>query len=61
MKGLLNLVPPVKGAIHLGEGLTRDEIGYLPQQNQSQRDFPASVKEVVESGIRGNRPFLYKG
>jgi zinc transport system ATP-binding protein len=60
MKGLLNLVPPVRGAIHLGEGLTRDEIGYLPQQNQSQRDFPASVKEVVQSGIRGNQLFLSK-
>lgn len=58
MKGLLRLVQPIKGSITLGEGLTQDQIGYLPQQNLTQRDFPASVKEVVESGIRGKRLFL---
>lgn len=58
MKGLLGLVNPTKGKIRLGEGLTRDQIGYLPQQNQTQKDFPASVREVVESGLRGKRLFL---
>lgn len=58
MKGLLRLVKPVRGSIRLGEGLSQDEIGYLPQQNLTQRDFPASVKEVVESGIRGKQLFL---
>jgi len=58
MKGLLRLVAPLKGKIVLGEGLRQDEIGYLPQQSPAQRDFPASVKEVVESGIRGKRLFL---
>ena len=47
MKGLLRLVKPVRGSIRLGEGLSQDEIGYLPQQNLTPRDFPASVKEVV--------------
>lgn len=58
MKGLLGLVKPVKGSITLADGLNRDEIGYLPQQNLTQRDFPASVKEVVESGIRSRSLFL---
>lgn len=60
MKGLLGLVKPVKGSITLADGLNRDEIGYLPQQNLTQRDFPASVKEVVESGIRSRSLFLTK-
>ena len=58
MKGLLRLVNPVKGNITLGDGLTQDQVGYLPQQNLTQRDFPASVLEVVTSGIRGKRLFL---
>ena len=60
MKGLLRLVSPVRGEVSLGDGLTQGEIGYLPQQNMTQRDFPASVREVVESGIRGRRLFLNK-
>lgn len=60
MKGLLRLVSPVRGEVILGGGLTQGEIGYLPQQNMTQRDFPASVREVVESGIRGRRLFLNK-
>ena len=55
MKGLLRLVTPVSGSIHLSGSLAQDEIGYLPQQNLTQRDFPASVREVVESGIRGRQ------
>ena len=39
-----------RGSITLGDGLVRNEIGYLPQQTQLQRDFPASVAEVVRSG-----------
>ncbi|HSK69692.1 MAG TPA: ABC transporter ATP-binding protein [Candidatus Limnocylindria bacterium] len=53
MKGLLRLVTPVRGSVTLGDGLTRDRIGYLPQQTQTQKDFPASVLEVAESGLRG--------
>ena len=50
MKGLLGLKAPDKGSIRFGEGLKSTEIGYLPQQTQLQRDFPASVREVVLSG-----------
>ena len=50
MKGLLGLKKPSGGCITLGDGLKQTEIGYLPQQTQLQRDFPASVYEVVLSG-----------
>ncbi len=50
MKGLLGLKSPASGTIELGDGLKHTEIGYLPQQTQIQRDFPASVYEVVLSG-----------
>ena len=51
------------GSITLSEGLKPNQIGYLPQQSQSQRDFPASVKEVILSGFVGSmglRPFYNK-
>lgn len=50
VKGLLGLKAPEKGTIRFGDGLLSTEIGYLPQQTQIQRDFPASVREVVHSG-----------
>ena len=50
IKGLLGLKAPEQGSITLSDGLVRNEIGYLPQQTQLQRDFPASVAEVVRSG-----------
>ena len=50
IKGLLGLKAPDRGSIRFGEGLQSTEIGYLPQQTQIQRDFPASVREVVLSG-----------
>ena len=50
IKGLLGLKAPDQGSIRFGEGLLGTEIGYLPQQTQIQRDFPASVREVVLSG-----------
>ena len=50
IKGLLGLKAPDGGSIIFGEGLKATEIGYLPQQTQLQRDFPASVREVVLSG-----------
>lgn len=53
MKTLLGLQPPLGGTIRFGDGLTRREIGYLPQQTQVQRDFPALVREIVRSGFQG--------
>ena len=50
IRGLLSLKAPSKGKITLGDGLKKTEIGYLPQQTNIQRDFPASVWEVVLSG-----------
>lgn len=63
MKTLLNLHSPVSGNIITGDGLKSNEIGYLPQQTVVQRDFPASVKEIVLSGCQGQcgiRPFYKK-
>lgn len=60
LKGLLGLKRPESGSIVYGDGLKQNMIGYLPQQTQVQRDFPASVYEVVLSGClnrRGIRPF----
>ena len=50
MKGILGLKAPSGGTIEFGDGLKHTEIGYLPQQTELQRDFPASVYEVVLSG-----------
>lgn len=50
IKGLLGLKQPVSGSVEFGDGLKQTEIGYLPQQSSMQRDFPASVYEVVLSG-----------
>ncbi len=63
MKTLLGLVKPIGGEIVFGDGLKKNEIGYLPQQTITQRDFPASVKEIVLSGCQGRcglRPFYNK-
>lgn len=60
IKTLLGLQPPLAGEIQTGDGLQRNEIGYLPQQTSVQRDFPASVREIVRSGCQGRsalRPF----
>lgn len=61
IKGLLGLKSPEKGNIRFGDGLKSTEIGYLPQQSQLQRDFPASVREVVLSGCLNalDRRFRY--
>lgn len=58
IKGLLGLLAPVRGKVSYGDGLTRSEIGYLPQRTEVQNDFPASVWEVVTSGCRGRSLFL---
>lgn len=61
MKTVLGLLSPVGGNIEFGGGLKQSEIGYLPQQTEVQKDFPASVTEVVISGCLnrcGLRPFF---
>ena len=51
MKTILGLVQPLKGQVILGEGFTRRDMGYLPQVFNVQKDFPASVEEIVRSGF----------
>ena len=63
MKGLLGLLKPTGGSLMVSDDLKRSGIGYLPQQTPAQKDFPATVQEVVISGClgkRGNRPFYSK-
>ncbi|MCR4781233.1 MAG: ABC transporter ATP-binding protein [Lachnospiraceae bacterium] len=60
MKTLLSLINPVGGELKIGDGLEPHEIGYLPQQSDTQRDFPATVWEVALSGtITRNRRLMY--
>lgn len=58
LKGIAGLLPLRSGSISFGGGLTRKEIGYLPQQTAVQRDFPACVHEVVLSGCTGGARLL---
>ena len=53
LKGILRLKKPHSGEIIYGDALKDSPIGYLPQQTAVQRDFPASVSEVVLSGCLG--------
>ena len=60
LKCIAGLLKPRGGTLTLAPGLADGGIGYLPQQGPLQRDFPASVREVVQSGcqaLRGLRPF----
>lgn len=61
LKCIAGLLKPLSGTLALAPGLASGGIGYLPQQGPLQRDFPASVREVVQSGcqaLRGLRPFF---
>lgn len=63
MKTILGLQSAVSGKVLFGDGLKANEIGYLPQQTVVQKDFPASVREIVISGCQGRcglRPFYNK-
>ncbi len=63
MKTILGLQKPLGGSVRTGDALEQNEIGYLPQQTLVQRDFPATVQEIVLSGCLnrlGKRPFYSK-
>lgn len=63
IRALLGLIPVMGGEIIRGEDIRAEGIGYLPQQTVVQRDFPASVREIVRSGClarSGKRPFYSK-
>ena len=58
VKALLGLIPAENGNIFFSDGLKQSEIGYLPQRSSIQRDFPATVNEVVLSGtLNSSKPF----
>ena len=60
LKGILGLIPMRGGSVDFADGLKRTDIGYLPQQTQAQRDFPATVREVVLSGcLNGSKGPFY--
>ena len=62
MKGILGLKTPEAGKIAF-DRVRPAEIGYLPQQSTAQKQFPASVWEIVLSGRlskRGAKPFYGK-
>lgn len=61
LKTLLGIKPALSGEIIFAEGFTKDDIGYLPQQTDVQRDFPASVYEIVSTGLVKNSSKLFKG
>ena len=58
IKALLGLKKTSSGHLHFLEGLSQNQIGYLPQQTVAQKDFPASVYEVVLSGCLGKKKFF---
>ena len=60
MKTILGLIKPLDGIISFGKDIKQTEIGYIPQQTDTQKDFPASVYEIVLSGCLsqcGIKPF----
>ena len=58
LKTMLGLIKPLSGKIVFDKKVKRTDIGYLPQQTVVQRDFPASVWEIVISGCLGKSGFL---
>lgn len=61
IKGLLGFIKPLEGEIIRNHSRMEGSIGYLPQQTEAQRDFPATVQEVVLSGFlsAGGHRFYY--
>lgn len=60
MKTLLNLIKPISGKIFFSEN---KKVAYLPQQNDIQKDFPASVEEVIMTAFQArqkSKPFYTK-
>ncbi len=57
IKALISLKKPSGGEILFGEGISGRKIGYLPQQTDFQKNFPAKVREIVISGCLGKGGF----
>lgn len=60
LRTLLGILKPLQGTITFNEGFTKNQIGYLPQQTQIQKDFPASGEEVVLSGCMNRTQFFFQ-
>ena len=58
LRGLAGVLHPRSGKIELSSGLKRNQIGYLPQITVTQKDFPASVEEIVLSAFQGKSLLL---
>jgi zinc transport system ATP-binding protein len=58
LRGLAGVLHPRAGKIELSSGLKRNQIGYLPQITVTQKDFPASVEEIVLSAFQGKNLLL---
>ena len=65
MKTVIGLQKPMRGKLEIREDVVRNGIGYLPQQTDIQKDFPATVYEIVSTGLIKKRtlfkPFISKG
>ncbi len=63
VKSMLGLIRPIGGTIYYSEDIKKGKIGYLPQQTNAMKEFPATVTEVVLSGLLSRmsyRPFYKK-
>ena len=63
IKTILGLISPLDGSVEFDKSFEKIKIGYLPQQTAVQKDFPASVFEIVLSGLlntKGVLPFYNK-
>ncbi|MDD4160396.1 MAG: metal ABC transporter ATP-binding protein, partial [Synergistaceae bacterium] len=58
IKAILGLAELSSGSVRLNESVKKSDIGYLPQQTEVQKDFPARVDEVVISGCLASRGML---
>ena len=58
LRGLAGLLSPRSGSVELCDGLKRNQIGFLPQITVVQKDFPATVEEIVLSAFQGKKFFL---
>jgi zinc transport system ATP-binding protein len=58
LKSIAGIIKPTSGSISF-HGIKKGEIGYMAQQISIQKDFPASVYEVVISGTLCKHKYFY--
>ena len=57
MKTILGLIKPIRGSVEFGAEQKQNRIGYIPQQTEAQKDFPASVYELFKINELARRQF----